>query len=104
MVVHAYNSSNWEVEAGRLEVQDHPKLHSVLEVSLCYASPYLKTQTKPTNQQPKTPGRQRRKISPQIACPDKPHSFLLYWLVSCSFRKMKPAAFGGHGKWVEQME
>jgi hypothetical protein len=43
MVIHAYNPSTREVEAGVLRVQGQPGLHSELKASMGYiASPCLK--------------------------------------------------------------
>lgn len=71
MVVHACNSSIWEVEAGGLEGQGHPRLHGMLEISLCYTGPCLQTHTKSIqpNKHMENTGRLRSKVSSQAAYP-----------------------------------
>lgn len=45
MVLHTRNPNNWEVKAGGSEVQGQPQLHSKVEASLGYMTPYFKEQT-----------------------------------------------------------
>jgi hypothetical protein len=42
IVIHTWNSSTHEMEAGVLEVQGHPRLHSEFRVSLGYRRPCSK--------------------------------------------------------------
>lgn len=42
VVVHAYDSSTLEVEAGGLEIQSHPRLHSKFEASGLHEIPSQK--------------------------------------------------------------
>lgn len=49
MVLDTRNPTNWEEKAGGSEVQGQPQLHSKVEASLDYMTPYFKEQTEAMN-------------------------------------------------------